>query len=126
MKTEIEAGTIVKDTGGNIGVVQKVINAWAVMARSHDFEKYSEISGERDRPLADLTPVAMATEKQVKYLLYLEYSGDPKKLTKQQASEEISSLKRYAGKNSCHYCGAPASGFGFFDEAACGQCGGQD
>ena len=25
----------------------------------------------------------------------------------------------------CHYCGQPAYGWGFFDEPACGQCGGK-
>lgn len=24
----------------------------------------------------------------------------------------------------CHYCGMPATGFGFFDEPACPDCGG--
>ena len=67
-----------------------------------------------------------ATDKQKKYLLDLEYSGDVEKLTRKKASELISTLREYVGKNSYHYCGAPASGFGFFDEPACGQCGGSD
>jgi hypothetical protein len=28
------------------------------------------------------------------------------------------------GGSSCHYCGQTATGFGFFDEPVCPQCGG--
>lgn len=39
--------------------------------------------------------------------------------TKGQASDLIDSLIP-----SCHYCGMPATGFGFFDERVCAECGG--
>jgi len=38
----------------------------------------------------------------------------------------LTSLKKSEEGPSCHYCGCPASGsgFGFFDEPVCWQCGG--
>ncbi len=73
-----------------------------------------------------LLPTAepLATEKQMAYLNDLGYTGGA--LTKSQASREIESLKAWQGAvGACHYCGAPAYGWGFFDEPACSQCGGK-
>lgn len=32
--------------------------------------------------------------------------------------------KSQAREQSCHYCGCPATAFGFFDEPICPECGG--
>lgn len=50
----------------------------------------------------------------------VELGVDPSTVTsKGQASDLIDSLIP-----SCHYCGQPATGFGFFDEHVCPECGG--
>jgi hypothetical protein len=59
-----------------------------------------------------------ATEKQIAKIR--ELGGDPSTVTtKGEASDLIESLVP-----SCHYCGQPATGFGFFDEYVCHDCGG--
>lgn len=67
----------------------------------------------------------LATERQMAYLKDLGYDG-PETITKSQASTKIDSLKEWkTAVGACHYCGSPAHGFGFFDEPACAQCGGE-
>lgn len=66
-----------------------------------------------------------ATDRQMAYLRDLGYDG-PANLTKEEASTKIDRLKAWKGSvGACHYCGSPAFGWGFFDEPACGQCGGK-
>lgn len=57
------------------------------------------------------------TQKQIDRLKSLGCKGKPQ--TKGEASKLIDQLTP-----ACHYCGQPATGFGFFDEPACRQCGG--
>ncbi len=62
------------------------------------------------------------TQKQLDYLNKLGYTGNTP-LTKGQASDLIERQKDLTTP-SCHYCGQPATGFGFFDEPCCSECGG--
>lgn len=61
-----------------------------------------------------------ATQKQLNYLADLGAAATHA-VSVAEASAMIDQAK---GGNTCHYCGQPASGFGFFDEAACTDCGG--
>lgn len=58
------------------------------------------------------------TQRQLDYLKSLGYNG-PAPKTKGEASDLIDQ-----NTPSCHYCGGKATGFGFFDEPVCKECGG--
>jgi len=63
-----------------------------------------------------------ATSRQVAYLTDLGVNV-PGEISVKAASRLIDKAKR-AQKPSCHYCGMPATGFCFFGEPACSECGG--
>lgn len=71
------------------------------------FDEIRDTSGPRNDP---------PTQKQIDRLRDLGYKGQP--ATKGEASALIDQLTP-----ACHYCGQPATSFGFFDEAVCRQCG---
>ena len=101
------------ENNGKIGTVEK---QW----RDGSYSVY--IAGDEDAKNFNATELRLtgenaATEKQIDYIVLL--GGEPAPYTKQDASKLIDSLKP-----SCHYCGMPATGHGFFGEPACSECGG--
>lgn len=86
-------------------------------------DQYEMVDASDIRLIPSNEPIA--TDKQMAYLKDLGYTGEI--LSKSQASDKINELKAWENAvGACHYCGAPAGGFGFFDEPACAQCGGKD
>jgi hypothetical protein len=100
------------EDNGKTGTVESVWNdGYSVYIEGDEGAKFFEKTELR------LIGENAATEKQMNYIVDL--GGQTGPYTKLEASQIIECLKP-----SCHYCGMPATGFGFFDEPVCGGCGG--
>ena len=76
-----------------------------------------------------LLDMGCATDEQIQKMKSLGMSGGGLITMKSEDADrriaELSGRQKAEKSNSgksCHYCGLPATGFGFFDEPVCGEC----